>query len=129
MTISTHSTQIPSFLVALIFTMACFPPPSLANHIYNLDSLTSQTITPDGTTISSWEGASDDSSVGPPYVSHITTNESSFNLDLDRILPGINLNIKHIFNISIKLDLDLENIVNKQDLPPLSINRYIEYPW
>ena len=55
--------------------------------------------------------------------------ETSFNLDLDRILPGINLNIKHIFNISIKLDLDLENIVNKQDLPPLSINRYIEYPW
>ena len=68
---------------------------TLANTIYNQDSLSSHIITPDGTTISSWEGTSDDSSVGPPHVSHIITNESSFNLEGYVVYGEINMVIQN----------------------------------
>tara|TARA_B100000902_G_scaffold296804_1_gene283846 strand:- start:311 stop:1204 length:894 start_codon:yes stop_codon:yes gene_type:complete len=59
------------YLVAIIF----FIPYSFANIIYDHNTLSSQTTAKGGTIISTWNGISDDSSIGHPYVTHITTDK------------------------------------------------------
>jgi hypothetical protein len=87
-----------------------FPRPSYAIMIYNQDTIESRTVTPDGTTVSSWKGVSDDSSVGCPYVSHITTNDSSFKLEGYIVYGEINIVIQNGSVEIIPLNYDSPSI-------------------
>ena len=86
---------VRQFLMWVGIMIFLFPRPSHANMIYNQDTLVSHTVAPDGTTVSSWNGVSDDSSVGCPYVSHITTNISSFKLEGYIVYGEINIVIQN----------------------------------
>ena len=52
-----------------------------ANVIYNKNNYESHVKTLDETNIYSWNGVSDSSIIGNPYVYHIITNESYFNME------------------------------------------------
>ena len=52
-----------------------------ANVIYNKNNYDSHVKTLDETSIFYWDGMSDSSTIGNPYVSHIITNESYFNIE------------------------------------------------
>ena len=110
-----------------------------ANVIYNKNNYDSHVKTLDETSIFYWDGMSDSSTIGNPYVSHIITNESYFNIE-GYVLSGelnfvlkkgiINLflnksnNIKTLTNIGERIVAPLQSYINISLEPYSSILCY-----
>ena len=117
----TAQLYLTGMFIGILFFL--FPVFSLANTIYNDDTLASQITTPEGTKIYSWEGVSDDSSIGNPHISHIITNESFFNLEGYIVYGEINVVIQNgsveIHNPAFFEDKNIINNIGERAVFPL----------
>jgi len=69
--------------------------PNYANTIYDDNTMTSQITTIDNVTISVWDGVSDNSLVGEPYVTYIKTDIIEFNVEGFSLSGEINVIVQY----------------------------------